>query len=241
MSPDTQIPEVKLPTLRFPDLTCDDIFRLETKRLWLRWPRATDAAALTAFASLAEVARMTANIPHPYPPREADRFILTTRAENAVGAALHLAITQKTGVRPVIGLVSVALTETSEAEIGYVLKPEAWGKGYASEAVRLMIDTAFNLTRNAPHPCEFAARQFRLAPGTGKGRLHLCRHRARPAPGARRPAQLRPFPARAGGLAAHEPWAAHAAHGPAAIRCDPRGIGNCSCINLRVTLSIAAM
>ena len=28
----------------FPDLTRDDVFRLETRRLWLRWPRAADAA-----------------------------------------------------------------------------------------------------------------------------------------------------------------------------------------------------
>lgn len=146
MSPEILIPEVKLPSLRWPDLTCDDIFRLETKRLWLRWPRATDAAALAAFASLAEVARMTADIPHPYPPREADRFILQTRAENAAGTALHLAIAQKTGARPVVGFISVALTETDEAEIGYVLKPDVWGKGLATEAVRTVIDTIFSLT-----------------------------------------------------------------------------------------------
>ena len=59
----------------FPDLTRDDIFRLETERLWLRWPRASDAAAITAFASLPEVAQMTDAIPHPYPAGEADRFI----------------------------------------------------------------------------------------------------------------------------------------------------------------------
>ena len=27
----------------FPEITRDDIFRLETERLWLRWPRAADA------------------------------------------------------------------------------------------------------------------------------------------------------------------------------------------------------
>ncbi len=146
MSPDLTIPEVKLPDLKFPDLTCDDIFRLETKRLWLRWPRATDAAAITGFASLAEVAQMTANIPHPFPQREADRFILKARVENAAGAALHLAIVEKTATRPVIGLVSAVMTETGEAEVGYALAPPAWGKGFATEAVRTLIDTVFSLT-----------------------------------------------------------------------------------------------
>ena len=146
MSRDLTFPEVKTPALKFPDLTCDDIFRLETKRLWLRWPRATDSGAVAAFAGLTEVARMTANIPHPYPPREADRFILMARAENAAGAALHLAVVQKIASRPVIGLVSAVMTETGEAEIGYALSPQAWGKGFATEAVKTVVDAVFSLT-----------------------------------------------------------------------------------------------
>jgi RimJ/RimL family protein N-acetyltransferase len=149
MSSDLAFPELKIPVLKFPDLTSDDIFRLETKRLWLRWPRATDSAAIAAFAGLTEVAGMTANIPHPYPPREAERFILTARAENAAGAALHLAVAQKTAARPVIGLVSAIMTETGEAEIGYALTPQAWGKGFATEAVKTVIDAVFNLTETS--------------------------------------------------------------------------------------------
>jgi RimJ/RimL family protein N-acetyltransferase len=146
MLPQLTVPEGRPSDVKFPDLTCDDVFRLETKRLWLRWPRANDAAALTAFVSLAEVARMTANIPHPYPPREADRFILKSRAENAAGSALHLVIAQKTATRTVIGMVSVVMGEKGEAEIGYALAPSAWGNGFATEAVRTVIDTVFNLT-----------------------------------------------------------------------------------------------
>jgi RimJ/RimL family protein N-acetyltransferase len=146
MSSHSTFPELKTPALKFPDLTCDDIFRLETKRLWLRWPRATDATAVAAFAGLTEVARMTADIPHPYPPREADRFILMARAENAAGAALHLAVMQKIATRPVIGLVSVIMAESGEAEIGYALSPQAWGNGFATEAVKTVIDTVFSLT-----------------------------------------------------------------------------------------------
>ena len=44
----------------FPDLARDDVFRLETKRLWLRWPRVSDAAAIERYSSRWEVARMTA-------------------------------------------------------------------------------------------------------------------------------------------------------------------------------------
>jgi len=129
----------------FPDLTRDDVFRLETKRLWLRWPRATDAAAITSFAALPGVAQMTAGIPHPYPAQEADRFILKARAENAAGQALHLSLTRKTGPRRVIGSVSVT-NSAGEAEIGYMLAPDVWGKGFATEAMRIVVTTIFALT-----------------------------------------------------------------------------------------------
>jgi hypothetical protein len=52
----------------FPDLLRDDVFRLETRRLWLRWPRAADTALIASLAGERDVAEMTANIPHPYPP-----------------------------------------------------------------------------------------------------------------------------------------------------------------------------
>ncbi|MCI0598007.1 MAG: GNAT family N-acetyltransferase [Beijerinckiaceae bacterium] len=130
----------------YPDLTRDDIFRIETKRLWLRWPRASDAAAITSFASLAEVAQFTASIPHPYPPGEAERFVLRARADNASGTALILAITQKTGARQTIGLLSAMPAAARGIELGYVLAPALWGKGLTSEAVKSLVDTVFRLT-----------------------------------------------------------------------------------------------
>ena len=44
----------------FPDMARDDVFRLETPRLWLRWPRICDAAAIHKFCSRWEVAHYTA-------------------------------------------------------------------------------------------------------------------------------------------------------------------------------------
>jgi RimJ/RimL family protein N-acetyltransferase len=130
----------------FPDITCDDIFRLETRRLWLRWVRAPDAPAIASFASLAAVAQMTASIPHPYPAGEAERFILSARAATASGQALVLGVTLKNKARTLIGLVSAEASDHRDVEIGYVIAPPSQGKGYATEAVVAVIDTIFSLT-----------------------------------------------------------------------------------------------
>ena len=58
----------------FPDLTRDDVFRLETRRLWLRWPRHGDVQALVRLVGEKAVAEMTARIPHPYGPDHATAF-----------------------------------------------------------------------------------------------------------------------------------------------------------------------
>lgn len=136
----------------FPDMSCDDIFRLETSRLWLRWLRASDAPAVRGFASRAEVAHMTASIPHPYPPGEAERFILAARAATAAGQALILAITLKNRARTLIGLASAQACAPRDVEIGYVVGPDHAGHGYATEATTTLIDTVFNMTEaNAVH------------------------------------------------------------------------------------------
>ena len=77
----------------FPELTRDDVFRLETRRLWLRWPRMADANAILRLAGEKAVAEMTASIPHPYPSQAVEPFVFGARKGNALGEHLVLAIT----------------------------------------------------------------------------------------------------------------------------------------------------
>jgi RimJ/RimL family protein N-acetyltransferase len=130
----------------FPDLARDDVFRIETPRLWLRWPRIGDAAAIHRFCSQWEVARFTARIPHPYPAGSAERFIYAAREANASGRDLTLVMTPIRGKRDAVGSISLESRGKDRLALGYVLAPEAWGKGLATEATQVMIDAGFGLT-----------------------------------------------------------------------------------------------
>ena len=152
----------------FPDISCDDIFRLETARLWMRWLRASDSAAITAICCLPDVAQMTASIPYPYPPGEAERFILQARGATAGGEALILAVTTKNKTRTLIGIVSAQSVPRNEVEVGYIIAPAQAGRGYASEALAALVDATFDLTtaralvadtRVGKHPCDFFRRE----------------------------------------------------------------------------------
>lgn len=128
----------------FPDLTRDDVFRLETRRLWLRWPRLADVQAIVRLAGEKTVAEMTARIPHPYSPEEGERFIFHARRANADGAGLQLAITPKGKPNTLIGLVGIGPEpETGKPHLGYWLGTPFWGQGYATEAARALIDAFF--------------------------------------------------------------------------------------------------
>ncbi|HLW91258.1 MAG TPA: GNAT family N-acetyltransferase [Roseiarcus sp.] len=130
----------------FPDIARDDVFRLETRRLWLRWPRVADAAAIQRYSAKWEVAQYTARIPHPYPAGEAERFIFMARQANAAGQDLILAIASNRGKRDPFGMISVESRAQGRLTLGYALAPEVWGKGYASEAARAIVDASFQLT-----------------------------------------------------------------------------------------------
>ena len=89
---------------------------------------------------------MTATLPHPYPPGEAERFILRSRAETAAGDSLILAVAAKTKSQPLVGVVSAVAGERHEVEIGYMIAPAVAGRGFASEAAAALVDAVFNLT-----------------------------------------------------------------------------------------------
>lgn len=131
----------------FPELTRDDVFRLETKRLWLRWPRAADAAAFAQLAGEENVARWTANIPHPYPRAAADAFILSARRENAEGAALKLALALRTRPQEAIGGIGlIASARPGTATLGYWLGQPYQGEGLMAEAVEALLSMVFGVT-----------------------------------------------------------------------------------------------
>jgi len=131
----------------FPEITRDDIFRLETQRLWLRWPRAADAESFARYCNDPEVALKTATIPFPYSRSDAEGFVLRARSENAGGSALHLALSPKRQQNEVIGVISLVGAENrGEGELGFALARDAWGQGLMTEAARAFVDLVFNVT-----------------------------------------------------------------------------------------------
>jgi RimJ/RimL family protein N-acetyltransferase len=110
---------------------------LETGRLVLRPPRCEDAKALAMLANDRRVAENTLRIPHPYALADAEGFIA---AANEADDERVLVITRAGAV---LGACGIAKLDGERPEIGYWLGAPFWGKGYATEAARALIDHAF--------------------------------------------------------------------------------------------------
>jgi len=134
----------------FPDLLSDDAFRLETRRLWLRWPRISDTPSLVKYAGDGEVARFTQRLPHPYEAADAQAFVLACRKENAAGSQVALALTRKGKPAELIGMIGVhagaATSANKRLSIGYWLGAPFWGQGLMGEALDEMLTLTFQVT-----------------------------------------------------------------------------------------------
>ena len=115
------------------------ILVLETERLVLRPPRFEDAAAIAALGTDRRIAENTRRIPYPYTLADAQAFL--TAANASGGAEIVFLIT--TWVGTVLGCCGMAKLDGEHPEIGYWLGVPFWGKGYATEAARAVIDHAF--------------------------------------------------------------------------------------------------
>jgi RimJ/RimL family protein N-acetyltransferase len=130
----------------FPDLARDDVFRLETRRLWLRWPRPQDVTCLAHEARDPLVAEKTLDVPHPYPEGAAAEFVLMARKANADGEKLVLVLAPKRRPAEAIGCVALRRSSETAANLRFWLGRQHWGQGLATEAVRGLVDLAFGLT-----------------------------------------------------------------------------------------------
>jgi len=130
----------------FPDLLRDDVFRLETRRLWLRWPRAGDVSLVARLAGERGVAEMTANIPHPYPPGAAAEFVLKARAGNSGGRTLALGLAPRARPTELVGVISLNRRGDEPPNLGYWLGKSFWSQGLMSEAANAFLAMVFSLT-----------------------------------------------------------------------------------------------
>ena len=111
---------------------------LETERLILRAPRLGDAKTVAALANDRRVAENTSRIPYPYRLADAHEFITT--ATQAGNETIFVIALRGGGV---IGAGGLMTPSDDSTEVGYWLGAKHWGKGYATEAVRAVIDHAF--------------------------------------------------------------------------------------------------
>jgi RimJ/RimL family protein N-acetyltransferase len=111
---------------------------IATRRLVLRAPRRDDAEALAALANDLRIAANTLRIPHPYALADAQAFIAAVGGDGGESA---FAICARDG--SVLGCCGIARLDGETPEIGYWLGVPFWGKGYATEAARAVIDHAF--------------------------------------------------------------------------------------------------
>lgn len=144
-------PQIGLEHSMFPDLTRDDVFRIETARLWLRWPRANDVPAFARLASDQDVAKMTTCLPKPFGAYEAEDFVIGARRANAEGRGIVLALAPRNDPAAFIGMVGVQTrcdVASGEADLvlGYWLGKPYWGQGLMQEAIEAVLDMAFVLT-----------------------------------------------------------------------------------------------
>lgn len=121
----------------------NEFVRLDTERLVLRPVRLSDAEAMYDYGHRPEVARLAGFLVNQS-VEECQQFIQTDLDKTGDATRQRIYAICLKGKDELIGTVNFAKTITSDIlEIGYVLHPDYWGKGFMPEAVLALVDFGF--------------------------------------------------------------------------------------------------
>lgn len=116
---------------------------LRTSRLVLNAFSLADAPAVHEYAGDIEVARTTANIPHPYPEGAAEGWIGSHQQAFLDDRDLVFAIRFPDG--KLAGAINLAIKRPhQQAELGYWIGRPFWGQGIATEAAKCVVGHGFS-------------------------------------------------------------------------------------------------
>jgi len=117
---------------------------LVTERLILRPLQLTDTERICELAGNRDIAAQSIQIPHPYGEEDAKMWIIAQKEEFEAGRQLNFAIIERSSgeLIGVIGLLRIQ-HENESAELGYWVGKPFWNRGYATEAVKAVVDYAF--------------------------------------------------------------------------------------------------
>lgn len=115
---------------------------LRTDRLLLRPFRPEDAPRVRELAGAREISDNTLTVPHPYPEGAAEAWIASLGPAFESGEVAAFAVAGEDGT--LVGACGLKVEpEDGIAEIGYWVGVPYWGRGYASEAARAVVDYGF--------------------------------------------------------------------------------------------------
>lgn len=134
-----------------PELFRDEVFRLETRRLWLRWPCAADAPALIEIAAVAACAHQGAKWPVGWNGDVAavPGLVEQLRAANATGEGCFLGLVDKSRPALLVGLVGLDMKASGGPSLGLMLDVRRQGFGIMTEAARGLMGAVFRYSRTA--------------------------------------------------------------------------------------------
>lgn len=117
---------------------------IQTERLTLRGYEPSDIPALVPLIGAREVAATTLRIPHPYTEAIARDFIALAQKELATDRCLRLGIFLRERNTLCGGVGLMTEPDHHRAELGYWIGVPFWGKGYATEAARAVVNYGFS-------------------------------------------------------------------------------------------------